>query len=125
MAYIAFAETDTVSAPQARPTARRPIEAVPADHAPARVEPAPDRDTSEATPTARRPSRSATRAATTHASLAKVLPFAAALAFAIKHLADWLGGDWLIATVLVLVLALFLVPFAPRSIGDARRPQRT
>ncbi|GGE71626.1 hypothetical protein [Sphingomonas prati] len=123
MAYVAFAENDTVAALPDWPTARRPITALPTGHALARVKPAPDRHTSEATPPARGTSR-ATHVATTRASVAKGLPFAAALTLAIKHVAEWLGGDWLIATVLVLVLALFLVPFAPRSMGDARRPQR-
>jgi 4-amino-4-deoxy-L-arabinose transferase-like glycosyltransferase len=42
---------------------------------------------------------------------------AGALALGIEHVASWLGGDRLIATVLVLVLFLFVVPFIQRAIS--------
>ncbi|WP_276205474.1 hypothetical protein [Sphingomonas montana] len=42
---------------------------------------------------------------------------AGALVFAIQHVAHWFGGDLLIATVLVLVLSLFVVPFMSHAIN--------
>jgi hypothetical protein len=88
----------------------RPDGRIPCDRSASR--PAQDRG-QRASP--RLPSTDALRRGWTR--FAPAIALGAALAGGVEQVSQWLGGDRLIAMVLVLVLALFVVPFMPRPTG--------